>query len=139
MTTSAVNLSSKMASETELYDTSETVEMRHGYYMMFSSMLFFQLLNYIVCKVGTPKSVREDPWRWRNLFISWIHAFFCGTWDILWYDLIICVNKCKFIMISITVSRLVWFCIRVLGEAMPLTSLKIWNDQIFPYLTFHNI
>ncbi|KAK3083911.1 hypothetical protein FSP39_005200 [Pinctada imbricata] len=81
------NLTVKMALETKLEGGIGSIDTRHGYYMMFSSMLFFQLLNWTVARVGSPKSVREDPWRWKNLFISWFHALICGTWDLLCFVL----------------------------------------------------
>ena len=85
MNTANENLTSKMAVDTNLEADPDSIDTRHGYIMMLSSMLFFQLLNMAVSKMGSPKSVREDPWRWRNLFISWFHAMICGTWDFLWW------------------------------------------------------
>ena len=79
------NFSGNMASG--LADTGQDVEVWHGYIVFFSAIAFFQGLNYVVMRCGNPKAVRSDvdPWRWRNLFISWVHAAIVGVWDILWY------------------------------------------------------
>ena len=69
-----------------VYDPENKVDYRHGYYMFFSSIISFSILNFIVFKIGKPKSVKDDEWRWRNLLISWIHGLICGTWDFLWYN-----------------------------------------------------
>ncbi|KAL5016733.1 hypothetical protein ScPMuIL_006322 [Solemya velum] len=61
------------------------IQLKHGYYMMVSTMTFFHMLNWLIARCGTPKSVRlpgDEPWRWRNLLISWIHAFICSVWNI---------------------------------------------------------
>ena len=67
-----------------VYDPENKVDQKHGYYMFISSILLFSILNFIVYKIGKPKSVTDDEWRWRNLLISWIHGLICGTWDFLW-------------------------------------------------------
>lgn len=76
-----------MASNVDDGANGQTIELWHGYTLFFSAIAFFHLLNVIIVTAGTPKSVsREvDPWRWKNLFISWFHAMIVGTWDILWY------------------------------------------------------
>lgn len=81
------NSSSIMASDSDYTRSMQKVEVRYGYLMIFSTIIVFHSLNNLVARyVGTPKSVRNDPWRWRNLFISWIHGMICGSWNILWYD-----------------------------------------------------
>ncbi|XP_076106702.1 TLC domain-containing protein 2-like [Mytilus galloprovincialis] len=82
MTGLNTNLSDNMASE---FSAGQDVGQCHGYTVFIGAILLFQLLNLAVTKIGNPKSVRSDidPWRWRNLFISWIHAAIVGTWDIL--------------------------------------------------------
>lgn len=79
-----------MASDAD-YANNVKVDVRFGYLTIFSTIIIFHSLNKLVARyVGTPKSVKEDPWRWRNLFISWIHGMICGTWNILWYDASLC-------------------------------------------------
>ena len=76
-----------MASDSDASNNLETIDVRYGYVMIFSTIfVFYSLNNYVAPYLGTPKSVRDDPWRWRNLFISWIHGMIAGTWNILWYD-----------------------------------------------------
>lgn len=91
MTDSGLNTTKGMAPDSNgNYD----VKLWHGYSVFFSTIFFFHFLNYVVQRCGTPKSVRSDvdPWRWRNLFISWFHAAIVGTWDILWYVYRSCIN-----------------------------------------------
>lgn len=85
-----------MASDSDYTRSMQKVEVRYGYLMIFSTIIVFHSLNNLVARyVGTPKSVRNDPWRWRNLFISWIHGMICGSWNILWYDLSVYVQQFK--------------------------------------------
>lgn len=87
MDTVTRNFSSTMASDSDASNNLETIDVRYGYVMIFSTIfVFYSLNNYVAPCFGTPKSVRNDPWRWRNLFISWIHGMIAGIWNILWYD-----------------------------------------------------
>ena len=58
------------------------VDCRYGTYGTFFVVAIFQVINIIVKAVGPPKSLRDDEWKWRNLFISWLHALLCVTWII---------------------------------------------------------
>ncbi|CAL1544591.1 unnamed protein product, partial [Lymnaea stagnalis] len=38
----------------------------------------------MVKSIGRPSSVRtEDEWKWRNLFVSWIHSCLSATWVLM--------------------------------------------------------
>jgi hypothetical protein len=63
------------------------IDVRYGYYGMFGTILFFQVLNKFVSYVGAPSFVHHRPnefWKFRNLFISWVHAFIAGSWTLYW-------------------------------------------------------
>ncbi|XP_064648656.1 TLC domain-containing protein 2-like [Lineus longissimus] len=63
----------------------EPMDVRYGWYGMFGTILFFQVLNKLVTYVGSPSFVHNKPnefWKFRNLFISWVHAFIAGTWTL---------------------------------------------------------
>ncbi|XP_069136139.1 TLC domain-containing protein 2-like [Argopecten irradians] len=85
----------------------DDIEQIHGYYVMLTTVIFFIGINIAITKLGTPKRVREDPWRWKNIVISWMHALFCSIWDIscivlypeLLDDLVVNINYFSFLMI----------------------------------------
>ncbi|KAK7087238.1 TLC domain-containing protein 2-like [Littorina saxatilis] len=59
---------------------SQGVVCSYGAYGVYVVVLLFQFINWIIKSVGPPKSLRDDEWKWRNLFISWIHALVCIIW-----------------------------------------------------------
>lgn len=75
----------KMTEQEFIFDPLNKVNHNYGYCMFLGSILSFTLINIVVSRIGPPKSVKGDPWRWNNLFISWIHAAICGTWDLIWF------------------------------------------------------
>lgn len=64
-----------------------TVSYAYGYASMAVSIVFFSILNRIVLIFDKDPTRTAESWKWRNLFISWIHAFIVGVWDItcFWY------------------------------------------------------
>ncbi|XP_060551658.1 TLC domain-containing protein 2-like isoform X1 [Ruditapes philippinarum] len=99
-----------------IFDPHNKVERSYGYCMFFVSIISFILTNIVVTKIGPPKNVKGDPWRWNNLFISWIHAAICGTWDILclyFYpemldDLVHHINYFTYLMIAFSTGYFVY-------------------------------
>ena len=69
-----------MAEQEFIFDPENKVDIKYGYYVFFTSIFAFGLLNILVTKVGKPKIVKGDPWRWNNIFISWIHGLTSGVW-----------------------------------------------------------
>ncbi len=61
------------------------IESKYAYLGVLASALCFQIINQIVTVYGPPKSVQIGEWKYKNLFISWIHALIVGTWDASWY------------------------------------------------------
>ncbi|XP_033747279.1 TLC domain-containing protein 2-like [Pecten maximus] len=100
----------------------EDIDMMHGYYMMFGTVTLFTGLNLVITRLGTPKTVREDPWRWKNIVISWIHALVCSIWDItclilypdLFDDLILNSNYIAFLMIPFSTGYFLYDSIDML-------------------------
>ena len=74
-----------MHSEDSPFEHLEPIPAKYGYTGMLLSIFFFQILNKIVSGYGPPKSMQTEVWKWKNLFVSWIHAVICGIWDLLWY------------------------------------------------------
>lgn len=69
------------------FEALEPIPFSYGCAGLVSTVIFFTIINRIVTSIGPPKSVDTDTWRWNNLFISWIHAFITGLWDILCFVL----------------------------------------------------
>ena len=67
------------------FNVHEEIESRYAYTGVFLSAVAFQIANQILIITGPPKSVETEEWKFRNLFISWVHALIVGVWDILWY------------------------------------------------------
>ena len=79
---SAVDVSSPVYYK---YEELEPIPVVYGYLGVATSALFFLLVSHILVRIGNPKSVKEsDDWKWRNLLVSWIHAFIIGVWDLSW-------------------------------------------------------
>jgi len=67
------------------FELLEPIPLVYGYTGIAVSVVFFQSLNQFLLRFGSPKSVRIDEmWKWRNLFVSWVHAVIVGTWDLSW-------------------------------------------------------
>lgn len=74
---------------TEIYkwEALEPVPTRYAYSGMILSVVFFQILNKIVGGGATNQTTKISDfnfWKWKNLYISWIHAIIVGLWDISW-------------------------------------------------------
>ena len=61
----------------------DSIELRNGIYMLLGTILFFQMVNWILKSQGPPKSLKDDEWKWRNLYVSWVHASSVSIWAIL--------------------------------------------------------
>lgn len=64
--------------------TEARFEPKYAYWGTAASIAFFCCLNWLVDAFREPPaSVSADStsrWKWKNLVISWIHAFVCGCW-----------------------------------------------------------
>ena len=71
--------------EEYIWEGLEPVPTKYAYSGMVLTVVFFQILNKIVSgSHGPTKGNRPDYWKWKNLYISWIHACIVGIWDITW-------------------------------------------------------
>lgn len=69
---------------TEKTSNGSDIDQRIAFLAVVFSVVFFRISNLIVAKfIQPPLRAASDPWRWRNLFVSWIHAILCGCWDII--------------------------------------------------------
>ncbi|KAI8783046.1 TLC domain-containing protein 2-like [Biomphalaria glabrata] len=60
----------------------ESVELRHGLMFIIGTISFFNLVNWIVKSYGPPKSLKDEEWKWRNLYVSWVHALITSLWTL---------------------------------------------------------
>lgn len=68
----------------EIKSVGSDVDRRIAFLVVVVSIVFFRISNLVTSKyIETPPRAARDPWRWRNLFVSWIHAILCGSWDIM--------------------------------------------------------
>ncbi|GFR72571.1 TLC domain-containing protein 2-like [Elysia marginata] len=58
----------------------DSIQLRHGNYFILLSLLFFQFVNWCLKSHGPPKSLKDDEWKWRNLWVSWFHALITSVW-----------------------------------------------------------
>ena len=68
------------------WDSLEPVPVKYAYSGMILTVVFFQILNKIVGNGNGSNGSKIDAkfWKWKNLYISWIHAVIVGLWDISW-------------------------------------------------------
>lgn len=113
----------------ENYEHLERIPFAYGLGTIVSSLIFFQTLNEVLKRreatghrptaassSATGGRAREggsdDPWKWRNLFISWIHALIVGTWDLTCFyrypelttDLIAFHNMYTYAMVAFSIG-----------------------------------
>ncbi|XP_053376148.1 TLC domain-containing protein 2-like isoform X2 [Mercenaria mercenaria] len=121
-----------------IFDPHNKVDHIYGYYMFFGSILSFVFLDIVVTKIGPPKNVKGDPWRWNNLFISWIHAAICGTWDILclyFYpemldDLVHHINYFTYLMIAFSTGYFVYDFLDLLYNGRIVSNWEVTLHHI---------
>jgi hypothetical protein len=67
-------------------DGRHTVERWHADATCVFTILLMFVINGILTWNGKPKSVKADVdfWKWRNIFISWVHGLIVGPWEVLW-------------------------------------------------------
>lgn len=69
----------------EIKSIRSDVDQKIAFLLVVVSIVFFRISNLVISKfIETPPRAANDPWRWRNLFVSWFHAILCGIWDIVW-------------------------------------------------------
>ncbi|XP_045170645.2 TLC domain-containing protein 2-like [Mercenaria mercenaria] len=61
------------------YEGSPNVHVSEGYLVVLCGLFTFLAINFAAVKIGPPKNVSGDIWRWRNTFVSWVHADIVGT------------------------------------------------------------
>ncbi|XP_059139039.1 TLC domain-containing protein 2-like isoform X2 [Physella acuta] len=58
----------------------EAIELTHGHIFILGTIVFFSIINWIIKTKGPPKSLSDEEWKWRNLYVSWVHAFCSSVW-----------------------------------------------------------
>ncbi len=76
-----------MSTESQNFEHLEPIPVKYGYSLMLFAVFFFHIIHRIVGAIGPPKSVQTNPWKWKNLLISWVHAIIVGIWNLMWYVL----------------------------------------------------
>lgn len=74
------------------YPGSPNVEVRDGILVILASVGLFSIFNFLAYKYGPPPTVTGDIWRWRNTFVSWIHAVIIGLCVLYWYEIRLLFN-----------------------------------------------
>lgn len=105
-----------MHSKDAPFEHLEPIPAKYGYTGVLLSVFFFQILNKIVSGYGPPKSMQTDVWKWKNLFVSWIHAIICGIWDLLclykfpemFQDLVSHHTVCSYAMVSFSTGYFIY-------------------------------
>ena len=44
----------------------------------------FQMFSRIVSKWLTPKAAQHSAWRWKNIFVSFVHSIITGVSAVFW-------------------------------------------------------
>lgn len=104
------------------------------------STVFWFCMSAAVTKCGKPKFVKSDVnfYRWRNIFISWLHGVLGGTWNflcVLWYpglleDPVFYLNNFIYLMIPFSMG---YFLYDVIDNMMNGTLLTNWE------VTLHHV
>lgn len=68
-------------------DGRDSVNVRTANLVFLISTIFWFCMSAVVTKIGKPKFVKSEVkfYKWRNIFISWVHGVLGGTWNFLWY------------------------------------------------------
>lgn len=61
------------------YKGSPNVNLSDGYLTVVCSFFAFLAINFAAIKIGPPKNLTGDVWRWRNTLVSWLHADIVGV------------------------------------------------------------
>ena len=61
----------------------EDIELKYGLYFVVCGIVFFQILNRIIKFKGPPAELKEVEWKWRNLYVSWVHGILVVTWALM--------------------------------------------------------
>jgi len=66
------------------YEGSPNVTLKEGALVLLFGVVLFSIFNYLAYIYGPPKSVTGEVWRWRNTFVSWLHAVIIGLGCLYW-------------------------------------------------------
>ena len=66
------------------YTGSTAVQLSHGYIMVVCGAALFFIINVVAAVKGPPSKVTGDVWRWRNTFVSFLHAAIVGGGVLYW-------------------------------------------------------
>ena len=57
-----------------------------GIVVVLISACSFNILSRIVAAWLTPKGAQHSAWRWKNIFVSFVHSLISGTWALYWWE-----------------------------------------------------
>lgn len=66
------------------YEGSPNVHVLDGYLAALGGLCTFTAINFAAIKMGPPRTVTGDIWRWRNTLVSWLHADIVGLGVLYW-------------------------------------------------------
>ncbi|KAH9525450.1 TLC domain-containing protein 2 [Bulinus truncatus] len=71
-----------VGSEHDFASMRDAVELRHGLMFIIGTISFFNFVNWVVKFIGPPKTLNDEEWKWRNLYVSWVHALITSIWTL---------------------------------------------------------
>ena len=66
------------------YTGSSAVDVANGYMMIVCGAALFFIVNVVAVVKGPPSNVTGDIWKWRNTFVSFLHAAIVGAGVVYW-------------------------------------------------------
>lgn len=118
---------------------------RLGITLVILSAVVFSICNVVVKRRGSPAMIAEsDTWKWRNLYISWIHALIVGSWDILCFvfypgmfnHLVLYQNRFMYGMVSFSTGYFLYDFIDLGMQGLLFSSWEITAHHLAVSSTF---
>ena len=69
----------------DVFGDLEPIPQFYGCFGVVATVAFFRGANVLVSKFNKPQGLTVEFWRFKNLYISWIHAIVTGLWSLLRY------------------------------------------------------
>ncbi|KAH9525449.1 TLC domain-containing protein 2 [Bulinus truncatus] len=117
----------------------ESIDGKYGILTFFGSLLFFYLLNKFLKNHFPAKlSSSSDQWKWRNVYVSWIHSIISATWTLfcmivypeLFSGLIHHINYCTYMCISFASGYFVYDFIDLYLEGKHWTLWEVTAHHV---------
>ncbi|KAI8783049.1 TLC domain-containing protein 2 [Biomphalaria glabrata] len=116
----------------------DNIDWKCGFLMFLFSLAFFYLVNILVKNRTQHKLPLAEEWKWRNVYVSWVHSLISATWTLLcvaiypelFHGLIYHINYFTYLCITFATGYFVYDFLDLCFEGKVLT---LWE------LTAHHI